>query len=198
MQCRLCRYCIGCHSGHFYSSSCSEVPALRTQTKIMCLVGAHAMQAMQARRRLSLQSLLQQPMIRDACPANPNGDHVPSRFSCNAGYAGTASAVTTVLSTVAHARDPIPSGRVPSSQSTVPPLPKVHRRCLVRSWHWSRVLLPTMENYSDEQLLQPCSPTQGEAAGAGAAVSLDLGPHRDLLPLPWCPQVAETFLQTSR
>ena len=78
MQCRLCRHCVSCRSGPFYSSSCSEAPALRTQMGIMCLVGVHAVQAMQARRRLSLHSLLQQPMIRDACPANPNGNHVPS------------------------------------------------------------------------------------------------------------------------
>ena len=102
MQCRICRHCVGCHYGPFSSSSCSEIPALRTQMEIRRRVGAHAMQAMQALRQLPLRSLLQQLLLRGACPANSNGDHVPSRCSCSAGYAGTASAVTTLPSTAAH------------------------------------------------------------------------------------------------
>ena len=107
-QCRLCRHCVGCHSSPFYSSSCSEMPALRTQMEITRRVGAQAMQAMQILRRLSLRSFLQQLMLRYACPANSDGDRVPSRCSCSAGWAGTASAVTTVLSTAAHAQRFLP------------------------------------------------------------------------------------------
>ena len=83
---------------------------LRCELKIevMCRMGAHAMEAMQALRRLPLRSFLQRLRLRDACPANSNGDHVPSSCSCNTGYAGTASAVTTVLSTAAHAQRCLP------------------------------------------------------------------------------------------
>ena len=64
------------------------------------------MQSMQALRQLSLLSLLQQ--LSDACPANSNGDQVPSGCSCNAGYASTASAVNTVFSTAAQAQRRLP------------------------------------------------------------------------------------------
>jgi hypothetical protein len=109
MQCRLRRHCVGCHYGPFSSSLCSKMPALQTQMEIMRRVVAHAMQAMQALRRLSLRSFLQQLMLRQACPASSKGDHIPSRCSCNTGYAGTASAVTPVLSTAAHAGDACPA-----------------------------------------------------------------------------------------
>ena len=56
-----------------------------------------------ALRRLSARSLLQRLILRDSCPANSNGDHVPNRCPCNTGYAGTGSVVTTVLSTAARA-----------------------------------------------------------------------------------------------
>ena len=72
LLCRLCWHCAGCHYGQVYSSSCSEMPALQTQTEIRCRVGAHAMQVMQALRRLSIQSFLQQLMLRGACPADPH------------------------------------------------------------------------------------------------------------------------------
>jgi hypothetical protein len=108
MQCRLSRHCVGYHYGPFYSSSCSEMPALQTQMEIMHRAGAHALQAIQALRRESLWSFLQQLMLGDACPANSNGAHVASRCSCHAGYAGTAAAVATVLSTAAHAQRCLP------------------------------------------------------------------------------------------
>ena len=50
--------------------------------EVMCRGGAHAMQVVQALRRSPLRSFLQQLMLRDICPANSNGDHVPSRNSC--------------------------------------------------------------------------------------------------------------------
>ena len=108
MQYRLCRHCVGCDYGPFYSSSYSELPALRPQMEIMRRVGAHALQAKHGLRRLSLRPLLQQLMLRDACPTISNGDLVLSRCSCNAGYAGTASAVNTVLSTAVQAQRCLP------------------------------------------------------------------------------------------
>ena len=76
-------------------SLCSETPAPRTQMEPMCRVGAHAMQAMQALRPLSRRSLLQQLMLRDACPACSIRGRVPSGCLWKAGYAGTAQVGTT-------------------------------------------------------------------------------------------------------
>ena len=63
---------------------------------------------MQAWRRLSLRSFLRQLMLRDACVAKSSRDHVPGRCPCNTGYAGTAAAITTILSTAAHAQRCLP------------------------------------------------------------------------------------------
>ena len=46
------------------------MPAPRFQMELVSRVSAHAMQAMQVLRRLPLRPLLQQPMLRDPCPAN--------------------------------------------------------------------------------------------------------------------------------
>ena len=93
VQCRLSRDCAGCHYDPCYGSSCSEMPALRAHIEIRCRTGAHAMRTMQALGRLSIQSCLQQLVLRSACLLNSIRDHVhatcraptadrPSRCSC--------------------------------------------------------------------------------------------------------------------
>ena len=57
------------------------------KTEVVRRAGAHGRQAMHALRRLALRSSLQRLMFSDACPPNPNEDHVPSRCSCDLGYA---------------------------------------------------------------------------------------------------------------